>query len=58
MNLQQRRIAAISMAVRNAIYTMGLAGIRRSEFFGMKQQRPQTISLKEAAQSIWLPWQG
>ena len=49
MNLQQRRIAAISMAVRKAIHTMGLAGIRRSEFFGMKQQEPQSVSLKKAA---------
>ncbi len=49
MNVQQRQIAPISMAVRKAIYAKGLAGIRRSEFFGMKQQNPQEVSLKKAA---------
>lgn len=48
MTMQERQEAAVSMAVHRALLKMGLASIKRSEFFGMKQQK-QALELKDAA---------
>lgn len=37
----ERKAAAISYAVRKAVHSMGRDGIKRGEFFGMKQRRKQ-----------------
>ena len=39
MTLRERQVAAVTMAVRKALRLMGLAAIKRGEFFGMRQRQ-------------------
>ena len=48
MTILERQVAAVTMAVRRALYKLGLNKIRRSEFFGMKQKK-HTAEEREAA---------
>ncbi len=49
MTIQERQMAAVAMAVRKALYTLGLDKIRGGEFFGMKQRANATEEEREAA---------
>ena len=39
MTLRERQVAAVTMAVRKALRLLGIATIKRGEFFGMKQKQ-------------------
>lgn len=43
----ERKSAAISAAVKKAVFGLGRDGIKRGEFFGMKQRRKKSV--KKAA---------
>ncbi|MDE0696147.1 MAG: hypothetical protein OXH76_09990 [Boseongicola sp.] len=41
MTTQDRQIAAVTMAVKRALYQLGFATIRSGEFFGMNQKKAE-----------------
>ena len=49
MSIHERQMAAVAMAVRKALYKLGLDKIRGGEFFGMKQRANATEEEREAA---------